>query len=173
MTPIKSIAILFIASLSISISRAENTTPKGDAKTSNPSSPREKSAPYTVHFFNSNNGSVTVTRTSYTCMYNAGDSQFTMQSYQPKMEILEDKNSGLDCWNSWKAVVWNVSGAVSGNQVTFYHAYESGMLSHWETKITDSSGVVKSALCYTEDSENGSNCLNKSVEDVVAIDITL
>jgi hypothetical protein len=145
----------------------------GPGKTVDKHAPVNKSADYVITFFNSNSSSVSFSRQSYTCMYNAGDESFTLNANQPKTETIEDKNSGLDCAYSWKAVVWNVSGAVNGGPITFYHALESGVGSSWITMVKDGLGIVKSATCYTGDNETPHDCLNKNVENVVALDIVI
>lgn len=117
---------------------------------------------YTITFFNTQAGPINVTKKSDYCMYLSGPDSFTLQPDVPKAIELEDKNSGGQCWNNLKNVVWTVDNGTK--QITFRHE-PSG--NDWATMIEDLQYALKSAYCLTEGSENQQDCHNRWVDDEV------
>ncbi|ARP82752.1 hypothetical protein CAL12_19275 [Bordetella genomosp. 8] len=131
--------------------------------------PKNKSAGYVLTWINTQANTITLNRSSVTCMYNPGDASIQLNTGVPKPETLEDNNGVGNCLNAPKIVAWTVS--TNGALIYFRHELVSGIGSSWITQIVDTSGTVKSATCLQASNENGHNCLNQGVTNVVGIDV--
>lgn len=134
------------------------------------SGPSNKSANYTVTFFNSQPTITLNKNNDAECMYKTGPDTLTLKQYQPVPIELEDNNNyGDNCWYSRKLVSWSKPNSV--NKITFMHQY--GSSGPWTTQILDGTDLVKGAICVTDDGAT-LDCLTNAVPgNVVAVDITL